>query len=56
MRVRCVLLARDRRSVIMRSEIPLRREVRLEAMSFQMAKPTPETRGSVSVLPLQKKV
>ena len=40
----------------MRSEIPLGREVRLEAMSFRMAKPTPETRGSVSVLPLQKKV
>ena len=27
----------------MRSEIPLGREVRLEAMSFQMAKPTPDT-------------
>ena len=33
----------------MRSEIPLGREVRLEAMSFRMAKPTPETRGSDSV-------
>ena len=52
MRVRCVLLARDRRRVITRSEIPLGRELRLEAMSFRMAKPTPETRGSVSVLPL----
>ena len=46
MRVRCVLFARDRRRVIMRSEIPLGREVRLEAMSFRMAEPTPETRGS----------
>ena len=46
----------DRRRVIMLSEIPLGREVRLEAMSFRMAKPTPETRGSVCGLPLQKKV
>lgn len=50
MRVRCVLFVRDSRSVIMRFEIFLGKEVRFEVMLLRMVKLTLEIRGSVFVL------